>query len=137
METQMEAVECELKYSGVGVSALLVAAIATEGLLLATPLLPAVRAGAMAYVFLQAARAARSLLAIRALRLDERRAIEVVDQALRTRRGLVRDGSFVLPWLTVVRWRPEGAWVDRAILLVPGMASAEQLRKIRVMLRFT
>ena len=133
----MEAVECELKYSGVGMAALLAAACATEGLLLAMPLGAAVRAACMAYVFLQAARAARTLLSVRALRIDEHRAIEVVDQTGRWRRGVVRDGSFVLPWLTVVRWRPHGAWLDRTVLLLPGMTPAEPMRKIRVFLRFT
>ena len=133
----MEVVECEIKYSGVGLAALLAAAAATEGLLLAVPLGPAVRAGCMAYVFLQAARAAMNLLSIRMLRIDERRAIEVVDHAGRWRRGTVRDGSFVLPWLVVVRWRPQGAWLDRTLLLLPAMAPAESMRKIRVLLRFT
>jgi hypothetical protein len=132
----MEAVECELKYSGVGLSALLAAAVATEGLLLAIPLPPALRFAAMSYVFLQASRAARSLLSVRALRLDAWCAIEVVDHAGHTRRGVVRPGSFVLPWLTLVRWRPAGAWIDHAVLLLPAMAAAEELRKIRVILRF-
>jgi hypothetical protein len=133
----MEAVTCELKYSGVGLMALLAAATATEGLLLAMPLPPAVRGGCMAYVFFQAARAAGNLLSVRALRIDERRAIEVLDRAGCWRLGVVRDGSFVLPWLTVVRWRPEGAWLDRTVVLLPAMATAASLRKIRVLLRFT
>lgn len=132
----MEAVTCELQYSGAALAALLVATAATEGLLLALPLSGGLRAAGMAYVFLQAARACRGLLALRALRLDDERRIEV-HWAGRWRAGAVRDGSFVLSWLTVVRWRPEGAWFDRTVLLLPAMASAETLRKIRVLLRFT
>ena len=133
----MEAVECELKYSGVGLVALLAAAVATEGLTLVLPLAPWVRAWFMVYVFLQAARAARQLLATRGLRIDEGRAVEVLDHAGRWRQGTVRDGCFVLPWLTVVRWRPHGARIDRTVLLLPAMAPADTLRKIRVILRFT
>ena len=131
----MEAVTCELKYSGAALAGLLAAAAATEGLLLALPLSGGLRAAGMAYVFLQAARACRGLLALRALRLDGERRIEVHWEG-RWRSGAVRDGSFVLPWLTVVRWRPEGAWCDRSLLLVPGMAPRDELRKIRVILRW-
>lgn len=52
------------------------------------------------------------------------------------RRGGLRDGGFVAPWLVIVRWRPEGARLDRTILLVPGMADAETMRNIRVILRW-
>lgn len=51
-------------------------------------------------------------------------------------RGELRDGSFVAPWLTIVRWRPEGGRMDRTVLLLPGMADAGTLRKIRVILRW-
>jgi hypothetical protein len=50
--------------------------------------------------------------------------------------GEVRPGSFVMPWLTIVRWRPDGALRDRTLLLTPGMAPAAQMRKIRVILRW-
>ena len=133
----MGAVGCELKYSGVAFAALLLAAAGTLALLLALPLAADLRVAAMAYVFLQSARACRQLLAVRGLRLDVARKIEVLDVAGRWQPGELRDGSFVLPWLTVVRWRPAGARIDRTVLLLPGMASAESLRKIRVILRFT
>ena len=132
----METVTCDLKYSGAALAALLVATAATQGLLLALPVAWPARAACMAYVFLQGARACRGLLAVRGLRLDEERRVEV-HLAGRWRAGVVRDGSFVLPWLTVLRWRPEGARLDRTVLLLPAMASAESLRKIRVLLRFT
>ena len=132
----MESVTCEIKYSGAAVGALLAAAAATEGLLLALPLSGGLRAACMAYVFLQAARACDALLSVRGLRLDLERRVECL-VGPRWQGGTLREGSFVLPWLTVVRWRPDGARVDRAVLLLPAMASAEALRKIRVLLRFT
>ena len=131
----MESVTCEIKYSGVAIGALLAAAAATLALLLALPLDGGLRAASLAYVFLQAARACSVLLSVRALRLDRDRRIEVL-RAGRWCAGTVRDGSFVLPWLTVVRWRPDGARSDRTVLLVPAMVSAHGLRKIRVLLRF-
>lgn len=51
-------------------------------------------------------------------------------------RGELRDGSFVAPWLTIVRWRPEGRRMDRTVLLLPGMAQPAELRRIRVILRW-
>lgn len=132
----MESVTCEIKYSGAAFALLLVAAAATEALLLAIPLAGGLRAACMAYVFLQSARACDGLLATTALRLDLDRRVEVRIRG-RWRPGVVRDGSFVLPWLTALRWRPERGRYDRTVLLLPAMASAESLRKIRVLLRFT
>jgi len=129
----VESVTCEIKYSGAAFGLLLAAAVATEALLLALPLAAGLRAACMAYVFLQAARACDALLSITALRLDVELRTEVRIRGACA--GEVRDGSFVLPWLTIVRWRPEGAWFDRSVLLVPAMGSAEALRKIRVLLR--
>jgi toxin CptA len=51
-------------------------------------------------------------------------------------RGELRDGSFVAPWLTLVRWRPEGRRLDRTVLLIPGMAAEEELRRLRILLRW-
>ena len=62
--------------------------------------------------------------------------VEVVDGEGRVRSGALRPGSFVAPWLTIVRWRPEGARFDRALPLVPGMADGESLRRLRVVLRW-
>jgi hypothetical protein len=42
----------------------------------------------------------------------------------------------VAPWLTIVRWRPEGAWFDRTVPLLPGMLDEEMFRRLRVVLRF-
>jgi hypothetical protein len=42
----------------------------------------------------------------------------------------------VAPWLTIVRWRPDGARRDGTVLLLPDMAEAEALRRLRVLLRW-
>jgi hypothetical protein len=131
----VEAVECDLKYSGVGLAFLLLAAGATCGVVLAMPMDALPRAALLAYTAGVAARACRSLIEPRAVRIDPERRIEVL-----ARRGwlagTVRDGSFVLPWLTIVRWRPDAARTDRWLLLLPDMSSADDLRKIRVILRW-
>lgn len=132
----MESVTCEIKYSGAAIALLLVATAATEAVLLTLPLAGALRAACMAYAFLQAARACDALLATTALRLDLDRRVEVRIHG-RWCPGVVRDGSFVLPWLMALRWRPERGRYDRTMLLLPAMASAQSLRKIRVLLRFT
>jgi toxin CptA len=57
-------------------------------------------------------------------------------QGLR-RSGRLRDGSFVAPWLTIVRWRPDGARFDRAVAILPDMLAAEPFRRLRVALRWS
>jgi toxin CptA len=131
----MEAVECELKYSGVGVAFLILAATATVSLVLATPMTALLRASLIAYAVALAARACRALLGPRHLRLDLERRIEVAG-ACGMQAGTLRDGSFVMPWLTIVRWRPDGALADRSLVLLPDVCSADNLRKIRVILRW-
>jgi hypothetical protein len=48
--------------------------------------------------------------------------------------GEIRPGSFVAPWLTIVRWRPAGARFDRTLPVVPDMLPAADFRQLRVML---
>jgi hypothetical protein len=64
------------------------------------------------------------------------RDIEVRDGAGAWRAGAIADGCFVASWLTIVRWRPAGAWVDRTIVVLPDMIGAEEFRRLRVMLRW-
>lgn len=118
-----------------GIGVLLAATAATLALVLALPVTVPLRASLLLYVFATSARACRALLAPRGLRL--RRSGEIqVREGERWTEGTVRDGSFVMPWLTLVRWRPEAARRDRALLLLPGMAPREHLRQIRVFLRW-
>jgi hypothetical protein len=70
----------------------------------------------------------------RHLRIDSG-AVEIEDGTGRMRTGALRPGSFVAPWLTIVRWCPEGARFDRSLPLLPGMAQGDSLRRLRVVLR--
>jgi toxin CptA len=53
------------------------------------------------------------------------------------RTGMVGGGSFVAPWLTIVRWRPQGAYSDRTLLILPDMVDPEEFRRLRVLLRWS
>lgn len=50
--------------------------------------------------------------------------------------GRLADDSFVAPWLTVVRWVPDGARLSRAIVIVPDSVDTEAFRRLRVLLRW-
>jgi hypothetical protein len=50
--------------------------------------------------------------------------------------GRLAEGSFVAPWLTVVRWVPEGARFSRAITIVPDAVEAGAFRRLRILLRW-
>ena len=133
---------CRLQYSGAALGLPAGLAAATLGVLGFSPGPAPARVLAGAAVTCLALAAARRLtprwggVAPRALVV--RASGEVVLQARDGEwlRGELRDGSFVAPWLTIVRWRPEGRRRDRTILVLPGMSDAETLRKIRVILRW-
>jgi hypothetical protein len=131
----MDTVACELKYSGVAMAFLLGAFAATAAWVLFLPLAPALRATALGYVVLQAARGCTNALAWRALRLARTKELHLLGTDGKWRQGTVSDGCVVLGWLVAIRWRPAGGRFDRALLLLPGMADAEAMRKIRVILR--
>ena len=50
--------------------------------------------------------------------------------------GRLVPGSFVAPWLTVVRWRPEGARFARTVLVPPDAVDPDAFRRLRVLLRW-
>jgi len=53
------------------------------------------------------------------------------------REGPLRDGSFVSPWLTVIRWRPAPSRFDRTVVVLPDMLPREDYRRLRVLLRWS
>ena len=74
--------------------------------------------------------------AVRRLAVDLSGSIDVAFACGPPRPGRVAPGSFVAPWLVVLRWKPDGAWFTRAIVLVPDMAGEQDLRRLRVLLRW-
>jgi hypothetical protein len=117
-----------------------IAAAATLALLAALPVDPLTKALALVWTALSAIETYATLArhrgadGVRAFRLCER-AIEVEDSKGRMREGALRDGSFVAPWLTILRWRPQGARRDRTILILPDMLDDDAFRALRVHLR--
>jgi len=136
-------VRIELQYSRVGTALLALGTIATVGIVCTLPLAGALRlalafgVGALALEALDRALAVRGPRAARRLTLQRDGAIEVESPSGACRVGSVRPGCFVAPWLTVVRWRPVDASRDRTVLILPGMAAAEDFRRLRVLLRWS
>lgn len=132
----MEEVCCEFKYSGVADAFLACAVASTLALVTLAPFPAEARAAAFAWVIALATHSRRAVTGVAALRLDCERGISVRARDGAWRAGTVRDGSFVAPWLTIIRWRPEGARLDRTLGILPDMLSRKAMRKIRVILRW-
>lgn len=132
----MESVSCELQYSGAAVAFLLAATVATWAVLALLPAPGLARASAALLVAALAARALREHLQARALRLHHSRAMHVRDASGAWTSGTFRNGCRVWTALVVLRWRPDGARRDRTLVLLPGMVGSDDLRKIRVILRW-
>jgi hypothetical protein len=136
-----EAIELSLAPSPLAAAGLAAMALATFAVLLATPgaaaarilLATAVACGALECAHgLGLGRAARR----RALRLRASDEIEVRSPGGHWRRGCLRAGSFVAPWITLLLWRAEGSRFDRAVLILPDMLGEEEFRRLRVWLRW-
>jgi len=106
-------------------------AVATAALLAAMPLPLELRACGLAWIAASAMSALTRLRPGLRLALDARGDIQVGADA-----GAIAAGCFVAPWLTIVRWRPAGARLDRTLVLTPDRMPAEDFRRIRVMLRW-
>lgn len=126
-----ERVEAVLGRSRCAEALVAIGAVATAALLAAVPLPLELRAGGLAWIGACALRALGRLAPGKRLCIDRDGAIAVGGEV-----GSIRAGSFVAPWLTVVRWRPGNAWLDRTVLVAPGMLPGEELRRVRVLLRF-
>lgn len=111
------------------------AAAATLGVIAATPLRVEARVICATWTICLAIHAIDSLRRVRRIALGRDGGIEVEIDG-RWRAGVVRDGSFVAPFLTIVRWRPAGARFDRSIVIVPDMIAREEFRALRVLLRW-
>lgn len=106
------------------------AAAATSCLLLATPMPRGVAAALVAWCAVAAVHALASHRACE-VRISRGTSITVAG-----RMGRIEHGSFVAPWLTIVRWRPLGAWFTRTLVVLPDMLGAESFRMLRVILRW-
>jgi toxin CptA len=142
MGGKVPAVMFRFQYSGAALALPAALAAATLAVVAESPGAVALRIAGGAAVTCLALAAARRLtprwggVAPRALAVRASGEVAVQDRDGEWVRGELRDGSFVAPWLTLVRWRPEGRRLDRTVLLLPGMADAGSLRKIRVILRW-
>jgi hypothetical protein len=138
----MESVYCEFKYSGLAACLIAMACAASLAVLWVTPLHWTVHASVAAWIVLCGLEAAQRIACRRgpraacALFVQLSGDIAILGDGGAWRSGVLRDGSFVAPWLTLVRWRPAGAWCDRTVLIFPGMTGAEEFRRLRVLLRW-
>ena len=117
-------------------------AAATAGIASVTPWSVPARVALLAVIAALALEAlARVVLlrgpgAVRSLRMQRDGTIEVERPSGARVSGQVRAGSFVAPWLVIVRWRAQGSRWDSTVLLLPDMAEANELRRLRVLLRW-
>jgi hypothetical protein len=74
--------------------------------------------------------------AVHRLAVDLAGRVEVEQADGRLARGRLAQGSFVAPWLTVVRWVPEGARFARVVTIVPDAVDAGAFRRLRILLRW-
>jgi hypothetical protein len=118
---------------------ILLAGAATAVLIVALPLDPLVQLAAIAWIGAGTFEAYRAI----ALRKGPRGiagfalcgdSIEVSSEN-EARTGHLAHESFVSPWLTVIRWRPTGARLDRTVLILPDMLPHEDFRQLRVLLK--
>jgi hypothetical protein len=81
--------------------------------------------------------AACAMLRAAGLKLDRAGRIEVRTRDGRTMKGRVLDGSFVAPWFTTVRWKPDDGHLSRTIAVLPDMLSGDDFRHLRVLLKWS
>jgi hypothetical protein len=129
------AVRVRLARSRIAHAFLLLAAIATLSLVTVTPLRMDVRILMGTWVCCCALHALARIRSIGRVSVQRSGAM-AVEIAGVWREGVVRDGSFVAPFLTIVRWRPGGARFDRSIAILPDMLPRESFRALRVLLRW-
>ena len=136
------AVELTLALSRVGVAVMAAMAVATLALIFLTPGPCALRIVAATWIAcaalesIHAAALHRGRRGIRAIHVIRAGEISVRDDGGAWQAGVLRDGSFVAPWLTIIRWRAQGGRFDRTLVILPDMVPAEDFRRLRVMLRW-
>jgi hypothetical protein len=137
-----ETIRIELQYSRAALAFALSAAGATVAVACLLPVSWPLRmalsllAGALGAEAAQRIALQRGPHGVRCLTVQRDGAIVVEAASGRRRTGVLRPGSFVAPWLTVVRWRPEGARRDHTVAILPGMVAEERFRRLRVLLKW-
>jgi hypothetical protein len=138
-----EAVDVVLGPSRQAAAGLLAASAATVGIVACTPWGLTLQAALGAAVLAGAMRAHRCVARLRGhaaisrFRLEPDGTLTGSGSGEGQLEGRIRPGSFVAPWLTIVRWRPEGARFDRTIPVFPDMLDADAFRRLRVLLRWS
>jgi toxin CptA len=118
-------------------------AAATLAVVLCTPMHPLAKAILVLAVAAHAVAARRRHArlvgprAVRRLRVDLAGAARVTGADGVENTGRILDGSFVAPWLTIVRWLPDGARFSRTVLVLPDMVDADEFRRLRILLRWS
>jgi hypothetical protein len=111
-------------------------AVATLAVVSATPMQVGWRIALVVAIAADVLWAACAVLRTAGMKLDRAGRIEVTTLDGRTFTGQVRDGSFVAPWFTTVRWQADGSRFSRTIAVLPDMLSEEDFRHLRVLLRW-
>ena len=127
------------RVAGAGIGVL---AAATIALIIALPLQAAVQMAAVAALMAWAAWSFhvdalhRGRFAVTEVRLAPDLILVACMGDGRLVAGHVRAATYVGAWVTTIVWRPDGWRWSRAILVLPDMLSAEDFRRLRVMLRY-
>jgi hypothetical protein len=111
-------------------------AVATLAVVSATPMEFGWRIALVVTIAAETLWAGCAVLRTAGLKLDRAGRIEVTTRDGRTFTGQVRDGSFVAPWFTTVRWQPDGSRFSRTIAVLPDMLPGQDFRNLRVLLRW-
>ncbi len=136
-------VRVALAPSRIGIAALATMASATLALVAFTPgparlrILAATWVACAALHALHAGALHRGRHGVRAVHVDRDGGIALQDGTGAWRTGLLREGSFVAPWLSIVRWRAPGSRFDASVVILPDMLPAEDFRRVRVRLRWS
>ena len=132
----------ELARSRLACAFVFVSHVATASLLVFAPGDAMLRAAAVAAIGAHALRAVRTWALQSAARAvvgveltADRRAV-LIERCGRRCEGQVRAESYVGERLTTLVVRPDGARVSRAIAILPDMLPEEELRRLRVLLRY-
>lgn len=120
----------------IGCVAVAAMAVATLAVVFVTPMQAGWRIALVVAIAAEALWAACAVLRTAGMKLDRAGRIEVTTLDGRKFTGQVRDGSFVAPWFTTVRWQPDGSRFSRTIAVLPDMLSRQDFRHLRVLLRW-